>query len=112
MKPVINNNQKEVVVFVENLEEENVDTDKIYAFYNFSNGHAEVITQIDGEYKTVWVYPDEMRHAAYEGDLLRQIIQEILDDGYEVFEFDGEAEFGQWLINCYNKTFEECKNKK
>jgi hypothetical protein len=39
-----------------------------------------------------------MFHDQYTSNTLKDIIQLVLDNDYEVFEFEDEGEFGAWVV--------------
>ncbi len=82
---------------------ENVDCDMIYAAYAKDDGHILLITRImdskDGEkYITVWPYADRMFNHNYEARDLSQIVEQMLNDGYEVYEFEEDRELATWIL--------------
>jgi hypothetical protein len=98
MRKIINDNQKEEILFIDEIDEKNINNDRIYAFYMIGTGCISVIVKVDGEYKNLWLFPDEMFHDQYTSNTLKDIIQLVLDNDYEVFEFEDEGEFGAWVV--------------
>jgi hypothetical protein len=103
MRTIKNDNHKEEILFVEEIDEKTINTDRIYAFYIAGTGCVSVIVKVDTQYKNLWLFPDEMFHDQYISNTLQNIIQQILDSDFEVFEFEDEGEFGAWLANLYGK---------
>lgn len=105
MKQIIHSKEADEVVFIESLTEEDVDCDKIYAFHMADVGCVSVITTIDNLYVNTWLFPDEFKTHTYTGHTIQEIISEIISDEYKynVFQFESEGEFGDWLAKMYRE---------
>jgi len=103
MRTIKNDNQKDEVLFVEAIDEKAINTDRIYAFYMTGTGCISVIVKVDTQYKNLWLFPDEMFNDQYTSNTLQNIIQQILNSNFEVFEFEDEGEFGAWLVSLCGK---------
>jgi len=75
--------------------------DCILAAYAEGDGHAMIITTIDDEYRSVWLYTDQMQNYNYSGKDLKEIVREMIEDGLEVIQFDEETEFSEWLHDLF-----------
>ena len=85
---------------------ENVDCDMIYAAKAHDDGHILLITKImdsrAGEiYVTVWPYADRMDNHNYEASDLSQIVEQMLNDGYEIYEFEEDRELAKWIMEIF-----------
>jgi hypothetical protein len=78
--------------------------DKIYAAYVGETGHGDgddhiiLITLIGDLYRTVWMFPERLQNHRYEHESLTTIIEVLLSNGYEVFQFENETELARWMI--------------
>ena len=75
--------------------------DCILAAYAEGDGHVMVLTTIDDEYRSVWLYTDQMQNFNYSGKDLREIVKEMIEDSLEVFQFDDEIDFANWLVEIF-----------
>jgi hypothetical protein len=80
---------------------DNMFDDCILSAYVEGDGHVMVITTVDDEYRSVWLYTDKMQNYCYSGKDLTEIVKEMIEDGLEVFQFDDEAEFSIWLQELF-----------
>lgn len=100
----------------EEIHIEDMYDDCILAAYVEGDGHVMVITTIDDEYRSVWLYTDQMQNYNYSGKDLKEIVKEMIEDNLEVFQFDDEMDFANWLAETFNpnkpKVAEEVKPRK
>jgi hypothetical protein len=103
-------NQMKKVVIGSNLNQMTTDElkdDEIYAFY-VEDMQTTIIISLNGSrltdsnesnnhYKTMALYADGLHDWCYEAESLKDIIEELLHDGHEVYNFEDETEFGNWL---------------
>jgi len=80
---------------------ENVSLDMIYAGWVSEEGHIFIINRIHQQngmdFRTNWLFCDEMT-TCYESVNLSDLIEELMGNGYEVFEFQDELELAKWII--------------
>lgn len=92
-------------VILEQSEDEihidDVNDDCIIGAYLKEEGHVMVITIVDDEYRSVWLYTDQMQENNYSGKDLNEIIKEMIEDGLEVFQFDDELDFANWSVGIF-----------
>lgn len=81
---------------------DNLDDDKIYAAYAKEEGHIILITLISRVYRTVWLFPEQLQNHRYENESLIGIIEYMLSDGYEIFQFEDEMDFTEWVRGVYS----------
>jgi hypothetical protein len=79
------------------------DTDMIYASLVPDDGHIIVVTQLEeNKFVTNWLYPDRMICGhLYSSDSLSDILEQMLNDDYEVFALDGEEELADWIKEVF-----------
>ena len=88
------------------VSDEEIHIDKIYddcilAAYAEGDGHVMVLTTVDDEYRSVWLYTDQMQNYNYRGTDLNEIVREMIEDGLEVLQFEEEIEFSEWLQDIF-----------
>ena len=56
-------------------------------------------------YQTNWLYSNPMRngYGLYENVALEEIIKEMIKDEIQVYEFEIDAEFGEWIVNSIDQ---------
>jgi len=75
--------------------------DCILAAYVEGDGHVMILTTIEDEYRSVWLYTDKMQNFNYSGKDLKEIVKEMVEDKLEVYQFDDEIEFSDWLQEIF-----------
>jgi hypothetical protein len=87
------------------------DTNCIYAAYAESYGHIIVVTKIPDEmadrgqaYGTVWLYADWLDNLVYRSESLQTLLEEMICDGLEVFEFESELDLAEWCIELFGEA--------
>lgn len=98
-----------------------IDPNCIYAAYAPSEGHIIIITIMPDPmaeegvvYGTNWLYADKMDHHNYKDRSLQNLLEMMIRDGMEVFEFESELDLGQWCIELFgeaNTTVEDYSTK-
>ena len=76
--------------------------DCILAAYALGDGHVMIITKIDFEYRSVWLYTDQMQNYIYQGSDIKRIVTEMIDDGLTVYQFEDEIDFSKWLEEMFD----------
>jgi hypothetical protein len=87
------------------------DKNNIYAAYYEAYGHIIVVTTIPDSmsdigvvYGTVWLYADSMDNLNYRHQNLTGILDEMVRDGLEVFEFESELDLAEWCIELFGEA--------
>lgn len=80
--------------------------DMIYAADSKGDGHVIIVIKDvneDGEetYKTTWLYADEMIDHIFNSDTLFGVLEQLIDFGYDVYEFECEEALAEWLSELY-----------
>jgi hypothetical protein len=78
------------------------DTDMIYAAVAAEDGHIIIVTQPEEDkFITSWLYTDRLWDHNYSADTLEEILEQMLNDNYEVVALDGEEELADWLKTVF-----------
>jgi hypothetical protein len=94
--------KKKVVTTIDNDDlvaiNDTTDNENIYAFWSTNDNYAILIRNSDTGYYTNWMFADKMQEECYgPHNKLHDILQELLADGYDVFEFDSDLDFAEWV---------------
>lgn len=88
-----------------------VDNINIYAAWSKDNGHVLYLSAVldngnTGEeiFITNWIYAERMMDLNYKNESLEKLIEELIQDGYDVFEFENEEDFAEWLLEMYQRA--------
>jgi len=90
---------------------DHINDDMIYAMYHHEFGQTFVLTRDPQDlttddpsrlaYYTTQLYADPPEFYAHSTSLIA-LIEDLIGDGYEVFQFDDELDFTDWLRNVYS----------
>jgi len=79
------------------------DDEKIYAFWSSNDNYSIIIRSSDVGYYTTWLFADQIQEDCYGPyNTLHTMLESLLADGHEVYEFSGESEYADWIINMNN----------
>jgi hypothetical protein len=56
-------------------------------------------------YQTNWLHAYKMQYNRYEHVALEKVIEEMLNDGIQVYEFELEEEFGAWIVESKDQLY-------
>ena len=84
----------------------NVKEGNIYAAWTGAEGHSLVIVHDVDQmgmpvFKTQWTYTDEMINNNYSNESLQGLVREMMEDGFDIYEFENEEEFAEWILSVY-----------
>jgi hypothetical protein len=93
--------EKEETVAIDDLRE-----NYIYAAYVEGEGHILFICSVNDKcmpFETQVLYADGSVNHFYRGKSLDDITTKIIEDGLEVYQFEDEFDFANWLVGIYSE---------
>lgn len=106
MKKVILPDTLEDTVYWGEVNEEN-----IYAAYAEEYGHTMLVVKIrnaspEEQFRVVWPYSGEMIDMFDGARTLSDMVKNMMEAGYQVYEFDDEYEYAKWILSIFDNVLE------